>query len=59
MFFVLIALCGIASIFEALEEISVELAPFLNSDAGMLITIAVTALITYRWYRNRHSVERG
>ena len=59
IFVFLIALYGIASIFEVFEEITAELVPFLNSEAGMLITIAVTAYMSYRWYRNRHHVERG
>ena len=46
-------------IFEAFEYIAAELAPFLNSEAGTLITAAAAAYLTFRWYRNRHSVERG
>ena len=51
----LIALYLFASMMEALEEISAVVAPVMHSGVGILLTIAVTAFVTYRWYRARHS----
>ena len=52
---VIIVLYLLSSVFEAFEEISATIAPVMNSGVGMAITVIVTAYITYRWYRARHS----
>lgn len=59
IFVVILALYAIGSVLEAFEEISMVLSPFLASNVGTVLTVIVTAFITYRWYRARHSVERG
>ena len=51
----LIVLFVISSVCDALEEITCVIAPMARSSMGILITIAVTAYVTYRWYRARHS----
>ena len=56
---VILVLYAIGSVLEAFEEISMVLSPFLTSSIGTVLTVIVTAFITYRWYRTRHSVERG
>ncbi len=55
----LIALYVLASLFESLDEITAVLAPVMNSGIGLVLTIAVTAYVTYRWYMNRHRAERS
>ena len=56
---VILVLYAIGSVLEAFEEISMVLSPFLTSSIGTVLTVIVTAFITYRWYRMRRSVERG
>ena len=56
---VILVLYAIGSVLEAFEEISMVLSPFLTSSIGTVLTVIVTAFITYRWYRTRRSVERG
>ena len=55
----LIALYVLASVFEALDEIVAVLAPVMNSGIGMVVTVAVTAYVTYRWYMKRRRAERN
>ena len=55
MFAFLLVMFVLASVCEALEEISYVIARVMHSRAGILITVAVTAYVTYRWYRARHS----
>ena len=54
MFAFLLVMFVLASVCEALEEITYVIAPVMHSSAGILITVAVTAYVTYRWYRARH-----
>ena len=56
---VILVLYAIGSVLEAFEEISMVLSPFLTSSIGTILTVIVTAFITYRWHRTRRSVERG
>ena len=55
MFAFLLVMFVLASVCEALEEITYVIAPVMHSSAGILITVAVTAYVTYHWYRARHS----
>ena len=55
MFAFLPVMFVLASVCDVLEEITYVIAPVMHSSAGILITIAVTAWLTYRWYRARHS----
>ena len=52
---VCVAIYGIASIMEAFEAVSAVIAPIMTSNIGILVTVAVTAWITFGWYRARHS----
>ena len=45
----------IASVCDVLEDITCVIYPVMHSGAGILITIAVTAYLTYRWYRARQT----
>lgn len=56
---VILVLYVIGSVLEAFEEISMVLSPFLTSSIGTVLTVIVTAFIAYRWYRSRHTIERG
>ena len=55
MFAFLLVMFVLASVCDVLEEITYVIAPVMHSRAGILITVAVTAYVTYRWYRARHS----
>ena len=54
MFISLFVLSVLASVVEALREISSVIAPVMRSQAGILITGVVAAYLAYRWYRARH-----
>ena len=51
----LLVLLVLSSVCEALEEITYVIAPVMRSVPGILVTTALTAYVTYRWYRARHS----
>ena len=50
----LLVLFALSSVCEALEEITYVIAPVMRSVPGILVTVAVTAYVTYRWYRARY-----
>ena len=51
----LLVMLVFSSVCDVLEEITYVIAPLARSTTGILITIAVSAFVTYRWYRARHS----
>ena len=51
----LLVMFVLATVCDVLEEITYVIAPVMHSRAGILITIVVTAYLTFRWYRARHS----
>lgn len=50
----IVVLYGIASLCEGMEILFSAIRAVMSSYPGTLITIAVTAYLTYRWYRARH-----
>ncbi len=53
IFAFIIALYGIASMFDLLEEITVAFAPVINSGSGVLAVAFIAGLYTYRRIRAR------
>ena len=53
IFAFIIALYGIASMFDLLEEITVAFAPVINSGSGVLAVAFIAGLYTYRRIRPR------
>ena len=53
IFAFIIALYGIASMFDLLEEMTVAFAPVINSGSGVLAVAFIAALVTYRRIRAR------
>ena len=49
-----VALYGIASLCEGMGILFTAIRAVMSSYPGTLITIAVTAYLTYRWYRARY-----
>ena len=56
IFAFIIALYGIASMFDLLEEITVAFAPVINSGSGVLAVAFIAGLYTYRRIRARTGV---
>ncbi len=52
----IVALYGIASLCEGMEILFSAVHAVMSSYPGTVITVAVTAYLTYRWYRARHTV---
>ena len=50
----IVVLYGIASLCEGMGILFAAIRAVMSSYPGTLITIAVTAYLTYRWYRARH-----
>ncbi len=54
----LIVICvliyAVVSVSNVFDRISGIFAPFMESNAGILLTVAVSAFVAYRWYRARH-----
>ena len=53
IFAFIIALYGIASMFDLLEEITVAFAPVINSGSGVLAVAVIAGLYTYRRIQTR------
>ena len=53
IFAFIIALYGIASMFDLLEEMTVAFAPVINSGSGVLAVAFISALYTYRRIQTR------
>ena len=53
IFAFILALYGMAAIFEAMEEISAAFAPVVNSGSGVLAVAFITAVFVYRRIRAR------
>lgn len=53
IFAFIIALYGIASMFDLLEEMTVAFAPVINSGSGVLAVAFIAGLYTYRRIRAR------
>ena len=51
----IVALYGIASLCEGMEILFSAIHAVMSSYPGMLITVAATAYLTYRWYRARYT----
>ena len=47
----IVALYGIASLCEGMEILFSAIHAVMSSYPGLLITVAATAYLTYRWYR--------
>ena len=55
IFAFILALYGIATMFELLEEVTVAFAPVVNSGSGVLAIAFIAAVITYRRIRARRT----
>ena len=55
IFAFIIALYGIASMFDLLEEITMAFAPVINSGSGVLAIAFIAAVITYRRIQARRT----
>ena len=53
IFAFILALYGIATMFELLEEVTVAFAPVVNSGSGVLAVAFLAGLLTYRRLRAR------
>ena len=58
IFAFLIALYGIGTLLEMLDVLFSATSAIMTSYSGTVITVVITAYLTYRWYRARQLVEK-
>ena len=54
---VIVVLYLVGEFLEGVDLFFGRIASFMNSDIGMVLTIAVVVWLTYRWYKARHIGE--